>query len=1046
MRRRIAAFFLITALLLSMTPGALAATDIDKHWAKDQILLLSEKGIMQGNGKGSYRPDANITRAEFAALINRTFGFTKEGDTRFSDVTYSGDWKSQAVTRAATMGYMLGSGGKANPDGFISRQEAAAMLIRVLKLPLETGNASFHDEDTIASWAKAYIATAEKFGIVTAMPSGNFEPVSSLSRAQAATILARAMGELYNKAGSYVGGNISGNVTISTSGVTLENATVEGNLYLTEGIGTGTATLRNVTVKGLTFVAGGGNDGGVIAEDATFAGNLEVGYPEGYLSGVRFALKGLSGTNKVDVKSPCTLDTAGLGIDAAGVSDLLFDAPNADIALNGNFGSFSLDDPTTLLSVDSGTVSSLTLSAGTFSQKYQITVKANGIIAELNLNAPTTVTGSGILSNVLVNSGDSTIGADIIVNINNIRLSGGLPIKVGNNTLMPYGEAAQLKGLVLKSADGSEEIPMESFSGTKLTYQAYSDASTVRVYPSLADDNEDDDSEGYKITVNGEEVASGSYLSVDTEQNETIRIQVSCEGKNTSFYTVTMAELAEPVLSGLSVYNSDNKISVPLSTSFDPEVTKYTAYTSGTNMKITAEADAGQSIKIGDQKEATGSSSGDVIVAATQKSIDIVVSNGVQSVTYTVTITKQQTTGAIYPSSTKQGSGTNAEWTITMKSPSNGDTFSILDKDFIIGETSTEYEAISRTDALKEIAATYADHKVFTVSASDKALTFANKTPGVTTGTSSVSSNFGTVTKTEGRNRKNGTCTLTVKALPVVGGDPVELKINNKTYRFCPLASDVETSYDIPMTNVTTTDQAASLLQRKLSDSTTGGFLTSYSGSSIVVSSGDITAPTITYDSTLFSVTKSEGNAAEAETFVLTLPEITEGMVLSITVNGQTSDFEAHDRIVISEDDPASDIAKAFYSSAFKATANGTSTVIFQSRLIGSSGNSQEITTSGSIISSAVQTKTGEDTTLGTCVISVAKVPKFGDTLTIDDTVYLFGNTSDDTTINVAKLSSSSDVVSAIKKLLGDKGKVSGTKITVTSTTAEPPNVVFTPA
>ena len=120
-------------------------------------------------GNGSYRPDDSITRAEFAALINRTFGFSKEDDEiTFSDVTYNNDWKSQSITRAATLGYMQGSSGNAYPDNNISRQEAATMLIRVLKLPLETGNTGFLDDGNISSWAKSYIATAQEYGIITA--------------------------------------------------------------------------------------------------------------------------------------------------------------------------------------------------------------------------------------------------------------------------------------------------------------------------------------------------------------------------------------------------------------------------------------------------------------------------------------------------------------------------------------------------------------------------------------------------------------------------------------------------------------------------------------------------------------------------------------------------------------------------------------------------------------------------------------------------------------------------------------------------------------
>ena len=1039
MLKRFASVMLAAFLLVSLIPGALAA-DIDNHWAKAEILILSQKGIMQGDGSGNYRPDSKITRAEFAALLNRTFGYTKEGDIRFSDVTYKSDWKSQAVTRAATLGYMLGSDNKANPDGVISRQEASAMLVRILRLPLETGSTSFKDEASIASWAKDYIKTAEKYGIVTAMPSGKFEPAASLSRAQAATIISRAMGELYNKPGSFTGGVLSGNVTINTTGVTLENTTIGGNLYLTEGIGSGSVTLKNVKVLGKTIVAGGGTTSGVTAEDTAFTGDLSLIYPAEYLSGIRFALKGSSSTKDVHVKVPAVLDTTGLSADATGFSDLSLDVVNTEIGLNGNFGSIVLNNPTTTLLVDSGTVSSLTLSAGQFSGVYQVTVGASGIIGELSIDAPSSILGTGTLSNVRVNTSNVTIGQDVSVNINNITLVNGVSVKIGNNTLMPFGESAELSDLKLKSADGSEDIALDAFSSRKISYHAYSDADTVRVYPYAGDGND------IKIKINGEEVASGSFVSVDTsDENTTFQIQVSCEGKNTTIYTVTMADLVAPELASLSIYNSDNKIAVIQTPLFDPSVTNYTVTTSGTNMMITAvAASTGSSVKIGNSAEQTGTSTANAIVAASQRTVDIIVSNGFQSKTYTVKLVKQQTTGAVYRSSTTEGSGTNAEWKITVSNPSEGDVFSIEDKSFIIGESDSDCEQISRTYALAEIAETYAANNTFLVTAKDNTLTFANKTSGSISSTASVTSNVGTVAKSDGRNRRNGTSTITVKALPSAGSNPVELTVNDKTYRLCSLASDVETNHDILLSGVTTTAQIATLLEKKLSGSTTGGFLTSLSGSSIIVSAGETAAPTVTFDSTLFSVTKTEGNPAEAEAFHITFPEIAEGMVISITVNGRTSDFQAHDRIMVSEGTPAADIAKAFYSSSFKVSASSDMVVLFQSRLIGSSGNSQEIETSGSIVSDPEQSIVGKDTKMGSAVITVSKVPKYGDTLTIDSTIYTFSDTSGSSEINIAGLSTTLEIASAIKKAIGTAAKVSGDRVTVASQTAEPPSVTFT--
>ena len=95
-------------------------------------------------------------------------------------------------------------------------------------------------------------------------PDGSFQPTKAIARAEALSVLDRAVGTLYSRAGTYgpFQGTvvIEGNVTINTPGVTLQNTTITGNLYLTEGIGAGDVTLDGVTVQGITKIAGGGRD------------------------------------------------------------------------------------------------------------------------------------------------------------------------------------------------------------------------------------------------------------------------------------------------------------------------------------------------------------------------------------------------------------------------------------------------------------------------------------------------------------------------------------------------------------------------------------------------------------------------------------------------------------------------------------------------------------------------------------------------------------------------------------------------------------------
>ncbi|MDP4108910.1 MAG: S-layer homology domain-containing protein [Bacillota bacterium] len=1045
MKKRFLSFLTAFTLLCGLLPGAAAVSDISGHWAKTQISLLSGKGIMVGNGSGIYRPDQSITRSEFAALINRTFGFAKEDNSvTFSDISGGKSWKSEAINRAAAFGYMLGSNGKAYPDNKISRQEAATMLIRVLKLPLETGNTDFKDDVSIASWAKDYIATAEKYGIFTAMPSGNFEPASNLSRAQAATILVRAMGELYNKAGRYEGGSISGNATISTSDITLQNTTVSGNLYLTEGIGEGTVKLINVTVNGMVFVSGGGEGSGVIAENCTFGGDVSVLYPNKYLSGVRFAVGGSTSVKRLAVKAPAVIDSASLLAGAAGISGLTIDKSCTSLGLAGKFGEIALEDPATALSIDNGIINKLTLSNSTSLNKYQVTVLEKGVISNLNLNSPTAVSGAGSVDAVSVSSADCTIGAETNVNINKITLINGMSIKVGSNTLMPYGESAELSNIVIKSDSSSEdEIPMDKFSPSGRAFSAYSDAKSVRVYPYAKDGVETE------IKVNGKTVKSGSFVTADTSaKGAVITLQVTSPDKNSAIYTITMAELVEAKLSALSVYNSDNKISTFLQPAFDPDETEYTVYTSGTNIKISATADKGQSVGIDGSDAKADTASKTIILVSSKISVDITATNSVgQSKTYTVNLMKKQTGGAIYRSGSTEGVGNKAEWTVKLNSPSEGDTFSIDDKTFTVGDRKNGSEQISVSNALSDIAKEYANNTKFNVSADTdkKTLTFENKTPGSLSTSIPVTCNIGTVTKKDGVIRKNGITTLAVTSLPKSGGDPVEININDKAYRLCPLASDVSDSCDISMAGVTTTAQAATLLEKKLSNSTTGGFSTSLSGSSIVISAGEIDAPEIECDNSYFTVKMTQGNAATSETYTIKFDEINEGQLISITVDSDSTDFEAHDNILISEDSAAEDVSKAFLiSGKFDVSTDGRNTLRFQSKILGSAGNSLALKTSGLCVSKAEQTIFGKDTKLGSAILTVSKTPKYGDVLKIDSKAYIFTDDPDtDNGIDISDAGTAAEVAKAIRQAIGDSAKVTYDKINIASESAEAPEVSF---
>lgn len=108
-------------------------SDVAKsHWAANYIGYMQQFGIITGYADGSFRPDASVTRAEFAAIASR-FERLTEGIKSFSDVPGS-HWAAKYINFAATRGWVNGyADGTFRPNNSITRAEVAAVTCRLLE-------------------------------------------------------------------------------------------------------------------------------------------------------------------------------------------------------------------------------------------------------------------------------------------------------------------------------------------------------------------------------------------------------------------------------------------------------------------------------------------------------------------------------------------------------------------------------------------------------------------------------------------------------------------------------------------------------------------------------------------------------------------------------------------------------------------------------------------------------------------------------------------------------------------------------------------------
>lgn len=176
-------------------------TDINDSWAKDDILYLYDKKIVNGMDATHFEPESTLTRAEFAQMLAKLSGaeLTKPEKQEFNDVKVN-DWYAPAVAWASKTGLTNGNGaGGFEPNAKLSRQDMTVMLARYakelanLELPKSETAIAYTDAADIADYAKEAVTTLQQGGVVGGADknSGNkFAPKANATRAMAASAVA----------------------------------------------------------------------------------------------------------------------------------------------------------------------------------------------------------------------------------------------------------------------------------------------------------------------------------------------------------------------------------------------------------------------------------------------------------------------------------------------------------------------------------------------------------------------------------------------------------------------------------------------------------------------------------------------------------------------------------------------------------------------------------------------------------------------------------------------------------------------------------------
>ncbi|MBW4541535.1 MAG: S-layer homology domain-containing protein [Myxacorys chilensis ATA2-1-KO14] len=189
----------VVPMVTSAPATAANFTDARSHWARPFIETLAEKQIIAGFPDGTFKPDAPVTRAQFAAIVKNAFTSNQVRVARgFGDVPAK-YWATSAINKAYETGFMSGyPGGTFKPEQQIPKVQVLVSLSSGLNYT-STGNAAttlaaFRDSGEIPDYAKTGVVAAAERNVVVNYPNVSFlNPNETATRADVAAYIHQAL-------------------------------------------------------------------------------------------------------------------------------------------------------------------------------------------------------------------------------------------------------------------------------------------------------------------------------------------------------------------------------------------------------------------------------------------------------------------------------------------------------------------------------------------------------------------------------------------------------------------------------------------------------------------------------------------------------------------------------------------------------------------------------------------------------------------------------------------------------------------------------------
>jgi len=191
----LAAVFVSSTIIFSHARSANSSfSDSVGHWAEAYIEKWSANGVIFGYGDGTFRPENNVTKAEFASVLNQLFRYSAIVPNTFTDVSDT-DWFAPIIQRLVAADVIIPENNMINPNEALTRGELLVMIAKAYNISPIEGETTFLDDADIDAAQKPYVKALEIEGLIVgyATTSG-FEIRTNrlLTRAEMLTVIDRA--------------------------------------------------------------------------------------------------------------------------------------------------------------------------------------------------------------------------------------------------------------------------------------------------------------------------------------------------------------------------------------------------------------------------------------------------------------------------------------------------------------------------------------------------------------------------------------------------------------------------------------------------------------------------------------------------------------------------------------------------------------------------------------------------------------------------------------------------------------------------------------